>query len=101
MEKEGKIYWLKQEEGGLSVLPKQEICYDVTVLPQVAPSNWSIKNFILEPGKYVSDCLVSFLFDHAPHEILNTIDSLDVYGGRKVATIKLKTGNKQLIIENY
>lgn len=51
MEKEGKIYWLKQEEGGLSVLPKQEICYAVTVLPQVAPSNWSIKNFILEPGE--------------------------------------------------
>lgn len=100
MEKEGKIYWLKQEEGGLSVLPKQEICYAVTVLPQMAPSNWSIKIFILEPGKYVSDCLVSFLFDHAPHEILNTIESLDVYSCKKVATIKFETDNKQLIAKN-
>lgn len=96
MEKEGKIYWLKQEEGGLSVLPTQEICYAVTVLPQIDTPSWSVKIFILEPDKYVSDCLVSFLFDHAPHEILNTIESLDVYGGnKKVATIKLKTDNKQ------
>lgn len=46
MEKEGKIYWLKKEEG-------------------------------------------------APHEILNTIESLDVYSCKKVATIKFKTDNKQ------
>ena len=52
--------------------------------------------FILEPDKYVSDCLVSFLVDHAPHEVLNTIESVDVYAGnKKVATIILKTDNKQ------
>ena len=79
MEKEGVIYWLKPEEGGLKNLPTYELCYAVTVLPQVEPSAWSIKMFILEPDKYVSDCLVAFLVDHAPHEVLNTIESVDVY----------------------
>ena len=60
-----------------------ELCYAVTVLPQVEPSAWSIKMFILEPDKYVSDCLVAFLVDHAPHEVLNTIESVDVYAGNK------------------
>lgn len=96
MEKEGKIYWLKHEEGGLAVLPETEICYAVTVLPQMEPSNWSIKIFILAPGKYESDCLVSFLFDHAPHEILNTIKSLDVYSNKRIATIKFETDNKRI-----
>lgn len=96
MEKEGVIYWLKPEEGGLKNLPTYELCYAVTVLPQVEPSAWSIKMFILEPDKYVSDCLVAFLVDHAPHEVLNTIESVDVYAGnKKVATIILKTDNKQ------
>ena len=96
MEKDGVIYWLKPEEGGLRSLPTDELCYAVTVLPQMKPSAWSIKMFILEPGKYVSDCLVSFLVDHAPHYVLNTIETVDVYAGsKKVATIKLKTDNKQ------
>ena len=96
MEKEGVIYWLKPEEGGLKNLPTYELCYAVTVLPQVEPSAWSIKMFILEPDKYVSDCLVAFLVDHAPHEVLNTIESVDVYAGnKKVATIILKNDNKQ------
>lgn len=38
MEKEGVIYWLKPEEGGLKNLPTYELCYAVTVLPQVEPS---------------------------------------------------------------
>ena len=51
----------------------------------------ALKCFILEPDKYVSDCLVAFLVDHAPHEVLNTIESVDVYAGnKKVATIILK-----------
>lgn len=88
MEREGKIYWLKQDEGGLSRLPTAEPLYAVTFLPQATPSWWSIKIFMLEPGKYESDCLVSFLFDHAPYKILNSINSIDVYDGKhKVGTI--------------
>lgn len=49
---------------------------------------------MLEPGKYESDCLVSFLFDHAPYKILNSIKSIDVYAGEhKVGTICFQ-GNK-------
>lgn len=96
MEKEGTVYWLKPEEGGRTTLPTQELYYAVTVLPQVEPSSWSIKIFILEPGKYESDCLISFLFNHAPYEVLNTLKSVDVYeGSKRVATIILKTDNKQ------
>ncbi len=95
MGKEGKIYWLKKEEGGLSQLPTNEIFYATTILPQVNPSAWSIKISRFEPGKNESECFVSFLFDHAPHEILNTIDSLNVYGGSKIiAIIKFETKNQ-------
>lgn len=90
MGKEGKIYWLKSEEGGLKVPPIQEICYAVTFLPQINPSWWSIKVFLLEPNEYISDCEVSFLFEHSPHDILKSIDFLDVYDDpKKVATIYL------------
>ena len=88
MKREGKIYWLRQDEGGLPHLPTADPLYAVTFLPQATPSWWSIKMFILEPGKYVSDCLVSFLFDHAPYNILNSTNSIDVYAGKnKIGTI--------------
>lgn len=98
MYKEGKIHWLKIEEGGLKAPPTQDVCYAVTCLPQINPSWWSIKIFLLEPNEYISDCEVSFLFEHAPHDILELIDYLDVYDGpRKVATIYFSLEKKEFI----
>ena len=43
MEKEGVIYWLKPEEGGLKNLPTYELCYAVTVLRK-----WSLQHGALK-----------------------------------------------------
>lgn len=92
MKRTGKIYWISTKEVEISQSPTGNVYYAMTTLPDQPNFWWAILLFLSDPAKYMDECEVCFLVDWAPHDVLNTLDHLDVYQcSKKVATIHFRT----------
>lgn len=88
MNRTGKIYWLNTKEVETGQSPTGNVYYAMTNLPGKPNYWWAIVLFLSDPARYMDECEVRFLVDWAPHEVLPTLDHLDVYRWtKKVATI--------------
>lgn len=88
MKRKGKIYWISTKEVEINLSPTGNVYYAMTTLPDKPNYWWAILLFLSDPARYMDECEVCFLAGWAPHEVLDTLEHLDVYQwGRKVATI--------------
>ncbi|MEB3005179.1 hypothetical protein [Capnocytophaga sp. G2] len=83
----GIIHFLTKEESGRQHPPTGEVYYATTHIAQLDQPNWSIVIIFDKPIKedeYSALCQVKFLFDHAPHPILDELKEMEVYEGAKI-----------------
>lgn len=83
----GTIHFLTKEEGGRQHPPTDLEYRPTTYIAQLEQPHWSIVITFDEPmkeGEYSALCQVRFLFDHAPHHILDELKEMEVYEGAKI-----------------